>query len=181
MLHRSSVSGLEETRTCIASIHDLSAALEDEAKERVALELSVHQAFQVMQADFEHEVEQTHLVKDWKCSLDRDLALLNDKCAEQEKLTGQLKELLEAVQHERGGQKDFDQMKIDLVELQKGIKGVSEHVRGETNQMLSSERKERKVHFEEAEGAFRQPAIVDLRGAVKETTNYYAHVLTFLL
>lgn len=93
---------LEASRTCITSISELSCTLEKESRERVALEVSVYEAFQVMQGEFEQEVAQReHLVKDLKHSWDEDLTFIKEKrCEEQEQLAGRMKEIRTAVERE---------------------------------------------------------------------------------
>merc|ERR1712196_226750 len=60
----------EEAKIRSAHFEELSCAQETEAKDRVALEVSVHQALQVMHADFQQEIaDRDRMAEELKQSL----------------------------------------------------------------------------------------------------------------
>jgi len=138
--HCLSVAGLEATQTCITNVEELSSALLKETKERVELESSMHQAFQLMQKDIEQEaVERTNLGKDLKSGLEKDLALFKERCEEQEQLARHMKEIpqlasyiekiLEGVERERHDRiKDSDDTKNSLVELRADLEEARKRI-----------------------------------------------------
>jgi len=145
---QSAVANAMATRTCITAIDEISRALERETRARVASELSVHQAFQMLRGEFEEEIVQgTHLVNDLKNSLDRDLTLYKERCEEQEQLASDVKEVLEAVQCERQDRiRDVNAVKNSLTKVQTGIGEVCQRIEDETlslSQEIKTEKKER--------------------------------------
>merc|ERR1712098_809607 len=93
---------------------ELSCALEKETRGRVALEVSAHQAFQAMQADFEQEVN-SRAGNDLKHSLDIHLTFFKEQLEE-------LAKVLETVKREHQDRmQDMDHMRSSLMELRTDI------------------------------------------------------------
>jgi len=134
---RSSEAGLELTRSCITSIKRLSCALEWETKDRLALEVSVHQAMEVMERecqDWKHDVSgmkdglKTCLI-DLRTELDgahqrieRELGVLcQDLQTEHNSLSGLCQELQTERRERQEADEDmrqqFDEHQIQLCEI----------------------------------------------------------------
>merc|ERR1712100_966427 len=154
--HCLSAAGMEATQACIANVEELSSALLKETKERVELESSMHQAFNVMQAGIEQEaIQRTNLGIDLKSSLEKDLTLFKERCEEeQEELARHMKEMsvdmleaVQAVERERQDRiQDSVHMKNGLVELRAGLDGARQRIEDEAaslSTLLNAEEMER--------------------------------------
>merc|ERR1712196_253627 len=89
----------EASRACVANVEQLSLALDKETNERIALEVSIHQALQMIQADFEQEVARRASVRR-SLSPDRR-GLSPDRLKEQRQLANRANEVLQSPDHDR--------------------------------------------------------------------------------
>jgi len=141
-------AGVEEMGACNPNIDELSWALDKETQERVALEVSIRQALQMLQEDFDEEVAQrTRDVKDLKRRLDKDFTVFKAKSEEQDKLVAHINDVLEEADRERRHQsQDFEHVKLGLMKLRVDVDGVRQSMNRETtalSKLLDTEGKER--------------------------------------